>query len=198
MAGKTKGKRLSRSERKEAKSRRKAELKTAPPKVKWAHRGKKLLKVLLAIAASLLLLVAVVNISYCAKQPPSQEPHPAAAQYEQKAQNSILDQEMAAYLKHDPNELYVSQEGIGQSQTRESFKSQEVAWGPTYDGTDPHKIMTAYCMNCHIKEEVGPYRVDEETARAKVMSMVNDYGCTQLTPDQIDALVEFYTERSGR
>jgi hypothetical protein len=44
-------------------------------------------------------------------------------------------------------------------------------------------------------EELTLYSADEETARDKVQSMVDDYGCTEMTEAQIEALTEFYTEK---
>lgn len=180
--------RLSRKERKLAK---REAWKAMTPAQRWKKRGIRLLVVLGVIVALMAAVVIALNASYAIKPAIVSEPHAGMAQRE--AAYPASSRENLEVLG-DGKQLYVTTMGTGWSQTAEDFSSQRIAWGLEYDGDDPFKTMGAYCANCHNKEELGLWRGTAEEARAKVMSMVDDYGCTQLTQAQIDALIAFYAE----
>lgn len=181
----------SRPSRKERKLAKKETWKAMTPAQRWKKRGVKLLVVLGVIVALAATVAIALNVSYAIKPAIVSEPHAGMAQREMAYPASPREN---LEVLRDGEQLYVTTTGTGWSQTAEDFSSQRIAWGSEYNGTDPFKTMGAYCANCHNKEELGLWRGTAEEAHAKVMSMVDNYGCTQLTQVQIDALIAFYTE----
>lgn len=120
--------------------------------------------------------------------------HSATEAHDQHASESTL--EAYTSLQSNGDGLYVSNSGVGWDQTDTSESGQEV-WQATTESTEPFEIMSVYCAPCHTKEELGLYRADAGRARAKVVSMAEDYGCSSLTDEQVGVLSEFYTEEEG-
>ncbi len=196
---KSKREKLTREQKKALKLERKEQRKNETPKQRWKRRGKKLLRVLLVIVAVIvaivLLVVIAVNVSYAIKDDPA-EPHAAAAERDAQVEELAASSDLPSYDALDDNgdELYVSQTGVGWEQTDPDYSEEQAErWAGSYDGVEPYQIMGAYCMNCHITEELSSYSASEEAARAEVESMVEKYGCTDLTSEQIDALVDLFT-----
>jgi len=65
---------------------------------------------------------------------------------------------------------------------------------PTYDGTDPNEIIGQLCAiaGCHDSASLLAYSADPDAVRRKMESM-GDEDYSNLTPEQIEALVTFYT-----
>lgn len=183
-------------ERKAAREAKKLERKSESAGKRWKRRGKRLLIVIGVVVTILLAAAFAMFVSFQAKHSEEAGPHDATIAWEKRAYEESPDGGIPAQeaLRENGDELYMSLEGTGWGQAAPDYADQAEAWGASHDGTDAFKIMGAYCANCHTKEELGLYRADASTARAKVMSMVDDYGCDQLTGEQIESLVEFYTE----
>lgn len=189
---------LTKAEKKARKAALKEERKNETAGQKWKRRGKKILKVLLIILIVIVAIIVIMAISFEVKHATIPEAHESTAVRDgevaaiaQLEENSTL---AAASALDNPDGLYVSTTGVGWEQTTEDFSSQKEAWGGSYDGTEPFKIMGAYCVNCHTREELGLYRGTRAEAQTVVTSMINDFGCTQLTDAQSEVLIEFYTE----
>lgn len=194
-----------------SKGEQKKPQKKRDPKIKYDRHGNQKLdkngnpkknrhiprKVLLVLLVVLMAAIAFNAASCAISRSQPQVPHDYAAVRDAQVANSSSSG-IAAYdilfENGAPDDLYVNDNAVGIGESSEDLSGQTQLWDEPYDGTDPFKIMSAYCVNCHSKEELGLWRGPEDRAYALVASMRDDFGCGKLTDEQVEVLTDFYTE----